>query len=121
MKKKKKKKKKLPRRDRFYFWLWLFEMMARISFSQSKTISRAELILIQITKIKYYNRVSFSLIFLLSEKKKEKKKKKKKKKKLPRRCRFYFRLWLFEIMTRTGPKPNSNPDLFSILDLKLLY
>ena len=65
-------------------------------FSQSNTLSRAELILIQIMKIEYYNKVSFSLIFLLNEKKKEK----KKKKKLPRRDRFYFWLWLFEMMTR---------------------
>ena len=65
-------------------------------FSQSNTLSRAELILIQIMKIEYYNKVSFSLIFLLNEKKK----KKKKKKKLPRRDRFYFWLWLFEMMTR---------------------
>ena len=43
-------------------------------FSQSKTISRAELILIQIMKIEYYNKVSFSLIFLLNEKKKNNKK-----------------------------------------------
>ena len=64
-------------------------------FSQSNTLSRAELILIQIMKIEYYNKVSFSLIFLLNEKKK-----KKKKKKLPRRDRFYFWLWLFEMMTR---------------------
>ena len=64
-------------------------------FSQSNTLSRAELILIQIMKIEYYNKVSFSLFFLLNEKKKE-----KKKKKLPRRDRFYFWLWLFEMMTR---------------------
>ena len=43
-------------------------------FSQSNTLSRAELILIQIMKIEYYNKVSFSLIFLLNEKKKKKKK-----------------------------------------------
>ena len=43
-------------------------------FSQSNTLSRAELILIQIMKIEYYNKVSFSLFFLLNEKKKRKKK-----------------------------------------------
>ena len=43
-------------------------------FSQSNTLSRAELILIQIMKIEYYNKVSFSLIFLLNERKKKKKK-----------------------------------------------
>lgn len=42
-------------------------------FSQSNTLSRAELILIQIMKIEYYNKVSFSLFFLLNEKKKKKK------------------------------------------------
>ena len=44
-------------------------------FGQSKTILRAELILIQTMKIEYYNKVSVSFIFLLNEKKKEKKKK----------------------------------------------
>ena len=44
-------------------------------FGQSKTILRAELILIQTMKIEYYNKVSVSFIFLLDEKKKEKKKK----------------------------------------------
>ena len=44
-------------------------------FSQSNTLSRAELILIQTMKIEYYNKVSVSFIFLLNEKKKEKKKK----------------------------------------------
>ena len=59
---------------------WL-QLVICMPFSQSKTISRAELILIQFMKIEYYNKVSFSLIFLLNEKKK----KEKKKKKLPRR------------------------------------
>ena len=45
-------------------------------FGQSKTILRAELILIQTMKIEYYNKVSVSFIFLLNEKKKRKKKKK---------------------------------------------
>ena len=40
-------------------------------FGQSKTILRAELILIQTMKIEYYNKVSVSFIFLLNEKKKE--------------------------------------------------
>ena len=44
-------------------------------FGQSKTILRAELILIQTMKIEYYNKVSVSFIFLLNEKKKKKKKK----------------------------------------------
>ena len=46
-------------------------------FGQSKTILRAELILIQTMKIEYYNKVSVSFIFLLNEKKKKEKKKKK--------------------------------------------
>ena len=46
-------------------------------FGQSKTILRAELILIQTMKIEYYNKVSVSFIFLLNEKKKEKKKKRR--------------------------------------------
>ena len=40
-------------------------------FGQSKTILRAELILIQTMKIEYYYKVSVSFIFLLNEKKKE--------------------------------------------------
>ena len=51
---------------------WL-QLVICMPFSQSKTISRAESILIQIIKIEYYNKVSFSLIFLLNEKKKKKK------------------------------------------------
>ena len=54
---------------------WL-QLVICMPFSQSKTISRAELILIQIMKIEYYNKVSFSLIFLLNEKEKKRKKKK---------------------------------------------
>ena len=52
---------------------WL-QLIICMPFSQSKTISRAELILIQFMKIEYYNKVSFSLIFLLNEKKKKEKK-----------------------------------------------
>ena len=55
---------------------WL-QLVICMPFGQSKTILRAELILIQTMKIEYYNKVSVSFIFLLNEKKKRKKKKKK--------------------------------------------
>ena len=52
---------------------WL-QLVICMPFGQSKTILRAELILIQTMKIEYYNKVSVSFIFLLNEKKKKKKK-----------------------------------------------
>ena len=53
---------------------WL-QLVICMPFGQSKTILRAELILIQTMKIEYYNKVSVSFIFLLNEKKKKRKKK----------------------------------------------
>ena len=57
---------------------WL-QLVICMPFGQSKTILRAELILIQTMKIEYYNKVSVSFIFLLNEKKKNKKKKKRRR------------------------------------------
>ena len=55
---------------------WL-QLVICMPFGQSKTILRAELILIPTMKIEYYNKVSVSFIFLLNEKKKKKKEKRR--------------------------------------------